>query len=478
MRKLQMCWIAVVFFFLGGFPLNVWAQQTVYSLDQCIEQAIENNITLKVSRLNVSIQQNNLQQTRASMLPTLTGNASHGYNWGQTVDLYTNQFASERVQSNNFYLQSGVTLFNGFRLLNLASQQHMYLMSRKMEADKVANEIMLNTATAYMQVLYSDEQLKVAEGQLDISRQQLTRTAQLVNGGMLSRGELLAMEAQVAAEEANVIRSRNTLDLAYLTLSQAMNLPPGTSFTILSPPVTDPELGGTLLLSPVQIYQIALDIQPQIKASEASLAGADAGVKAARGGALPVLYLTASMGTGFSGARKDYAYTFSGFSPNGMITSSFDTVYSPDFTISESLRPFNKQVNDNFNQSVALYLTLPIFNGMQNSVAIRNAQLSLQNARYSLDLQKQQLMQEIQQAHADAMAAFKSYRAAEKSKEALQEAFSYAHEKYSVGLINSLEYNDAKNRLMAAESQAIAARYEYLFKTRLLDFYMGKPFSL
>ncbi|MFO7721771.1 MAG: TolC family protein, partial [Bacteroidales bacterium] len=445
---------------------------------QCIEEAVNNNTSLKISRLNVEMQRNTLQQAKASMLPTLTANASHGYNWGQTIDLYTNQFASERVQTNNFYLQTGVTLFNGFRLLNMATQQHLNLMARQLDSDQALNDIMLNVATAYMQVLYSTEQLNVADGQLGITQQQLTRTRQLVEGGMLARGELLALEAQVAAEEVNVVRAENALDLAYLTLSQVMNLPAGSAFQIAIPGLDSLEISQTLLLTPIQIYHTALGIQPRIKASEVMVAGADAGVKAARGGALPTLFLSGSLGTGFSGARKDYTPTFSGFAPNGMFTSSFDTVYAPEFTITETLRPFGNQINDNFNQSVALYLSIPIFSGLQNHTAIKNARLSLANARYNLEIQQQQLFQEIQQAHADANAAMKNYLAAKKSLDALNESFLYASERFSVGMINSLEYNDAKNRLMAAEAQMLGARYEYIFKTRLLDFFMGKEITL
>jgi outer membrane protein len=454
------------------------AQTPVYNLQQCIDQAVSNNTSLKISRLNVEMQRNTMQQAKASMLPTLTANASHGYNWGQTVDMYTNQFASERVQTNNFYIQSGVTLFNGFRLLNMATQQHMNLMARQLDSDKTLNDIMLNVATAYMQVLYSMEQLNVAEGQIGIVRQQLTRTRQLVEGGMLARGEQLALEAQVASEEVNVVRAQNALDLAYLTLSQVMNLPAGSIFNIAVPDLDTPEISQTLLMTPLQIYNTALGIQPQVKASELMVASAEAGVKAARGALLPTLFLSGSMGTGFSGARKDYTPSFTGFAPNGMFTSSLDTVYAPEFTVSETLRPFGNQISDNFNQSVALYLSIPIFSGLQNQTGVKNARLSLANARYNLELQQQQLMQEIQQAHADANAALKNYLASRKSLDALNEAFLYATERFSIGLINSLEYNDAKNRLMAAEAQMLGARYEYVFKTRLLDFYMGKEITL
>lgn len=458
--------------------LSLKSQSDVYDLQQCIDLAVNNNITLKVSRLNVEMQRNSLQQAKAALLPTLTANATHGYNWGQTIDLYTNQFASERVQSNNFYLQSGVTLFNGFRLLNMASQQQYNLMAKQLESDKSLNDIMLNVATAYMQVLYSIEQLAIADGQLSITRQQVARTAQLVEGGMLAKGELLSIEAQFASEEVNQVRAKNALNLAYLTLAQIMNIPAGTSFTIETPDLNTVAVSETLLLNPVDIFMVALDNQPQIKGSELMVKSADAAVKIARGASIPSLYLSASLGTGFSGARKDYSPILTGYEPNGMVTSGFDTVYAPTFDLNESLIPFGTQISDNFNQSVSLYLTIPIFNGLQNYNGVKNAQLSLANARYSQDLQKQQLMQEIQQAHADATAALKNYQAAKKSLEALRESFGYATERFTVGMINSLEYNDAKNRLMASEAQVLGARYEYVFKTKLLDFYMGKEISL
>lgn len=469
-------WIILISIMITNVPGN--AQTPVYNLKQCIDLAVSNNISLKISRLNVEMQQGVLQQTKASMFPTLSGNASHGYNWGQTIDLYTNQFASERVQSNNFYLQSGVTVFNGFRLLNLASQQQKILMARKYDTDKVLNDIMVNVATAYLQVLYSLEQTNISEGQLAITQMQLARTVQLVEGGMLARGDLLAIEAQLAAEEVNLIRARNAQQMAYLTLAQMMNVAPGSEFAIETPDLEKIEMSQTLLLDPLQILSFALDNQPQVKSAELMVGSAESGIKAARGAALPAIFLSASLGTGYSGARKAYTYSYAGYKPNGMITSGFDTVFAPEFNVSESLIPFGKQINDNFNQSVSVYLTIPIFNGLQNATGIKNAQISLASSKYTLELEKQQLFQEIQQAHADASAAMKNYQATQKSMSALKEAFLYATERFNVGMINSLEYNDAKNRLIAAEAQMLSARYEVVFKTRLLEFYMGKEIHL
>lgn len=459
-------------------PMLVFGQTPVYDLSTCIDLAVQNNIGLKVARLGVEMQKNNMQQARAAMLPTLNANASHGYNWGQTVDLYTNQFASERVQTNNFYVQSGVTLFNGFRLLNIAAQQHAGLTAKRLDCDKAANDIMLNVATAYLQVLYNTEQLAVAEGQCSITRQQVNRIKQLVETGMRPKGELLTLEAQLASEEANVVRAENLLSMSYLILSQLLNLDPGTTFLVMKPESTGNEPNENMLLSPVEIFRYANDHLPQVQSAELQVRMADLGLKAAKGGVWPSLHLNASMGTGFSGARKDYTYSVAGFEPNGMFTSGFDTVYAPVLDVQEALRPFGKQLNDNFNQSVAVYLTVPIFNGLQNQTSIRNAELNLANARFNRELQQQQLLQEIQQAHADAGAALKTYMAARKSWEALKESFSYAEERFNVGMVSSLEFNEAKNRLMASEAQMLAARYEYIFKTSLLNFYMGKDITL
>jgi outer membrane protein len=453
---------------------TVLAQQNVYDLRKCVDLAVENNISLKMSKLGVEMQRNNYTQSRASLLPTFNANASHGYNWGQTVDLYTNQFASERVQTNNFYIQSGVTVFNGFRLLNLVNQQSLELRAKMYDCDKTRNDIMLNVATAYLQVLYCTEQLNIAQGQSDITKQQISRMEQFVDNGLRSKDELLLLEAQLASEMVTTVKAKSALDIANLTLSQIMNIPDETDFVIVKPDLGSPESTPVMLMDPQDIFLYANDHLPQIKSAEVMVKSSEAGLKAAKGAVYPSLHLSASMGTGFSGARKDYNYTLSGFEPNGMFTSSLDTVYAPVFDVSEKLRPFGDQINDNFNQSVALYLTIPLFNGLQTRTSVKNAELMAMNAQYSLELQKQQLMQEIQQAHADAAAALTSYLATKKSFEAMKESFSYAEEKYNIGLMSSTDYHDAKNRLMSAESQMLVARFELVFKSKLLDFYMGR----
>jgi outer membrane protein len=470
--------ILIPIFVLGLF-FSANAQMKVWSLEECVQYALENNLSIMMQELNVELEKANLRQSKAMMLPDLNANATHGYNWGQTVDLYTNQFATERVQTNNFYLQTRVTLFNGFRLLNTVRQGSLSLMASKYNTDKMRNDIILNIVTAYMQVLFTYEQLKVSEGQVNLSKQQLSRTEEMVEAGAMPKGDLLSMEAQLASEELALISVENSLESAYLTLAQLMDLESDSAFTIAFPEIEPDQDSQSLMVPLNQIYNFAIENQPQIKSAELQLQSAETGIKIAKAGAWPSLILSGSLGTGYSGARKDYSDpVFTGFEPSGLFTGMGDTVFAPEFDYTEKVRPFGTQIDDNFNRSLSVYLTIPLFNGLQNHTQVQRARIARENAAYNLEIEKQFLMKDIQQAYADAKSAFKKYQAAEKSLKALKESFQYASEKFNLGMLNSVELNDAKNLLAQGESDLISAKYEYIFKTKILDFYLGKPIRL
>ncbi len=477
MKRLFKC--IIMSFMLLSFSSVLSGQQRLWDLTACIDYAIEHNNSIKMQQLTIDVEALDLKQSKAVMLPTLTANATHGYNWGQTVDMYTNEFASSRVQTNNFYVQSGYTVFNGFALLNTVKQHQYNLMSKRLEADKAKNDIMLNVATAYLQVLFSYEQYAIASQQRDLSIQQVDRTRQLVSAGALAKGELLAVEAQLANEELAVINAENSLDIAYLTLAQLMNLSEDIDFTIVKPIIELPIDSDALTLDATSIFNVALDKQPEVAAAYVGVESAQTGLKISRGKALPSLHLSASIGTGYSGARKEfYDYTITGYQPTMLVTGTGEIVYEPVLEYNEKIKPFGSQIDDNFNQSVALYLSVPLFNGLQNHSNIQRTKIAMEQAALDLEITKQQLQKEIQQAYADARAALKRYEATQGSVEALQESFEYANEKFDVGMITSFEYNDAKNKLAAAEADLISAKYEFVFKVKVLDFYLGNPMKL
>jgi outer membrane protein len=230
-----------------------------------------------------------------------------------------------------------------------------------------------------------------------------------------------------------------------------------------------------------QIYETALTKQPEIKGAEFRLKSSEKGISIAKGGALPRLSLSASYGSGFSGASKDYGLpTFNGFIPNGSMTSSGDTVYEPNLVYDPNppITPFKTQMDNNLNRSVGFYLTVPLFNNLQTYTAITRAKINHENSALTLQLQKDNLRKTIQQAFNDANSSLKKYQASKKAVDAMEESFKYMEQKYNVGAVTTTEYNDAKNKLTKAKSDLLQSKYDYVFKLKVLDFYQGKPITL
>jgi outer membrane protein len=440
---------------------------------------MEHNLQIKQRMIGQELASQNLLESRAAMLPSLNGNASHGYNWGRTIDRFTNEFATERVQFNNFYLSSSVYVFNGFRLVNTIQKNRMELMASRYDVDKMRDDIALNIATAYLSILFSLEQLENIRGQVEVTRQQLARTRQLVEAGTLARGSLFTIEAQYAAEERQLVEAENLVDLNYLSLAQLLDLPTAEGFRIIRP---DLQLGERtpVLENPNDIYAYALEHQPGVKSAGIRLESAAKDVSIAKSYQSPSLAIQGSLGSGYSGASRQVKdVVLSGVDTLGFtLEPSPVPVGVPSFDYSFERIPFRDQIDQNNNTTLGIYLTIPIFNGFQARTAVNRARLNLLNAEYSLEIEKNRLYKEIQQSYADAMAALKRFRASEKSEAALEESFNYTEQRFNVGMVNSVEYNDAKNKLAQAESEVLQAKYEFVFRKTILDYYLGKPITL
>ncbi len=467
--------------FLLSVVLHIKAQtpataQTM-TLEQCIDYALKNNIQIKQSELTTDLSKITLTQSKANLLPSLNANASHSYNIGRTVDRFTNQFADAQVLSQNFGLSTDVTLFSGFQNINTIQQNKFSYLAGKYDIEKMKNDVALNIATAYLQILYSTEAVDNAKNQMGITAAQVDRTKILVEAGSVAKGILLDIQSQLASEELNFTNAQNQLDISYLNLAQLLNMSSAEGLTIVKPELT---VGSDALLAvtATQIYNSAVSNLPEIKSAELNVKSAEKSVDVAWGGISPRLSFSASYGTGYSGASQRFSTlpAFQGYSPNGDITSSGDTVYSPLFSSGTYEKiPFSDQYNDNVNKSFGFYLTVPIFNRWQTKTAIDRARIQKMNADLTVESTKLQIQKNVQQAYADANAGFKKYNASLKAIEAMQESFKYTEQKFNVGLLNTNDYNDAKNKLIKAQSDLLQAKYEYVFKTKVLDFYQGKP---
>lgn len=455
----------------GSFAQKLW------TLEECINTALSGNIQIKQQQLNSELARQHKQQSIASLFPSINGSATYVYNYGQTIDPYTNQFASERTQSNNFYLSSGITLFNGFQLLNTVLQRDLDYKASRYDLEKMKNDIALGVATAYLQVLYNIELQEVAANQLKITKQQVERMQKLYEAGTVAKGSLLTLQAQQASEEYQLVSAQNQLVMSYITLSQLMELPTADGLDIVKPVLSNPD-GSSLLSKPEDIFNKALSVQPEIKSAEIRLQSAKKGVNIAWGSISPNLALNGSWGTGYSGASKEITdMQISGAVPIGS-TLSGEIVYGPTYSYTYKTKSFNDQIKANENKSIGLYLNVPIFNKWQSKTAIATAKISYKNSEYQLQATKNQLSKTIQQAYADALGALNRYDAANKATEAMEESFKYTDQKYSVGMVNTTDYNDAKNKLAKAQSDQLQAKYEYVFRLKILDFYQGKPLTL
>lgn len=464
-------------------PILVFSQQKPqsWSLQQCIEYALQHNIQVKQNLLNQRLSEATVLQYKAQMLPNLNGNASESFYNGKKVDPFTNQFVTgDWTESRNLSLSASVTLFGGFQTLNSIRQSQYDLLASKEDVLKMQNDISLNIASAYLQILFAEELLASAQNQSEVTKLQVDRIRKMVEVGNLPKGNLFDIQAQLASEELGIVNAENNLSISVLNLTQMMNVDSSEGFSVIRPDISVPN-ESILGVSADQIYDIALKHQPEIRSSEFRLKSSEKGISIARSGLYPRLSLSASYGSGYSGSSKDYGLpTFNGYVPNGNVTSAGDTVYEPSFSYNSDppITPFRTQLENNLNRSVGFYLTVPLFNNLQTYTGITRAKINHENSLLSLQLQKDNLRKTIQMAYNDAGAALKKFQASKKAVDAMEESFHYMGQKYEVGSATTTEYNDAKNKLAKAKSDLLQAKYDYIFKLKILDFFQGKPITL
>lgn len=469
----------IFFFFISTLSVQaqIPAPGKTWSLEDCIAYGLSNNIQVKQSELNTELSKAGLVQSEGNLLPAINANASHSYNIGRTIDRFTNQFADSKVLSQNLSISTDVTLFSGLQNINSIRQNRYAYLASKYDVDKMKNDVSLNIATAYLQLLYTMEAVTNARNQMGLTMTQVERTKMLVDAGSVARGILLDIQAQLALEELTLTETQNQFDIATLSLSQLLNLPSHEGFTIVKPDLTI--INESLLTStPALIYNSAVTNLPEIKSAELNLKSAKRAVDAAWGGLSPRLVFSASYGTGYSGIsqRALGSPTVTGYAWQGDITSGGDSVYSPTFSMPAYEKiPFSDQYRDNVNKSFGFFLSVPIFNRLQTKTSIDRARIQKLNAELTIESTKLQIMKNVQQAYADANAGLKKYVSSQKALIAMEESFKYTEQKFNVGMLNSTDYNTAKNKMAKAQSDLLQAKYEYVFKSKVLDFYQGKP---
>ncbi len=466
--------LVLVLLFICNFSSK--AEET-WSLQQCVDYAIKNNIQIKQTLLNRELSAANLSQSEASVLPNLNANASNYYNFGKTIDQFTNSFATERVRSDRYSIQANVTLFNGLQAYNTIKQNQLNLAASKYDSEKMVNDISVYVASAYLQILFDLELLDIANRQVLLTNAQVERTKKLIAAGSVAKGNLLDIESQAANEELQIVNTQNNLAISYLNLTQLLELVDTKNFKIARPAV--PELLNASIQEDVAtIYQNALSNRPEIKSAELKLKSAQKGIVIAKGALSPQLSMGGSYGSGYSGLSKRLVGEPNyGIAPTGYYTASNEPVLGPVLLNSFEKNPFPKQIKDNINKSFGFNLSIPLFNGFQVKSAISRAKINVANSQLNLELAQKQLYKSIQQAYADSQGALKKYAATQKAVTALRESFQYSEQRFTLGMLNTLDYNDSKNKLAKAESDLVQSKYDFVFKQNILNFYQGRPLA-
>jgi len=423
------------------------AQET-WSLQKCINYAMENNIQIKRQALNTDYSKNQVNQAKSDRLPNLNAGASDNYSFGRSLNIQ-NTYEDRNATQLSGYISSNLTLFNGFILKNTVEQRELDLQATIQDLQKAKDDITLNVAASYLEILFAEEMMSVSQAQTEVTKQQINRTKQLVDAGSLARGALLEIEAQLAREELQVVNDQNRLQLAYLNLYQFLELPIEKSFKIEEPVL--PEISANVTMAnSFDVFKNAIKVRPEIKAAQLRVESARRQLDIVKGNRYPTL----SFGANYN--------------------NQYYKILSSDL----EQMSFNKQLKSNGRYGFGFNLSIPIFNRFQIKNGISNSILQVQDYEYQLQTSRNVLQKDIEQAYTNALAALNRYVSSEKAVKSTEEAFRYTEEKFNVGMVNSLEYNQSKNNLTAAQSELLQAKYEYIFRAKILDFYNGVTIKL
>lgn len=410
---------------------------------QCIEYAIEHNINIKLQENNVKNQEVSLSTSKNSRLPNLQASASESVGFGRGLTS-NNTYANRNTQSTSFSLGSDVPLYTGGQITNQIKQNKLNLQSALADLNKAKENVSMQVASSYLEAIYQKDLVKVAESQLELSRTQEHRIELLFKNGKVAETEWAEAKSHVASDELALTQQQNSAMLALLDLSQLLELPTPDDFDIQQPETYEP--ASVVLTMPDVIYAEALNIKPQIIAGKLNVQSAERGVRIAQAGHYPSVHFSAGMGSNY--------YKTSGFKAES----------------------FGKQMDDNFNQSLGISLAVPIFNRFATRNAVRQARLQVAAQQLQLEDTQKTLYKEIQQAYYNAIAAQKQCLSSDAALTASQTAFNLMQKKYENGKATATEFQESKTALLKAESTALQARYTFLFRQKILEFYRGTAF--
>lgn len=441
-----------------------FAQEKKWNLQDCVNYALENNISVKQSELDKKISKENIKTSKGNFLPNLSGSTGQNFNFGSFIGQDGGRVSADS-RGNTLGLNSGVILFNGFQNTNLYKQSKLGLKSSELQLEVLKNNISLNVANSYLNILFNKENLRIAEEKIRFTQEQLIQMQEFVDSGIRARADLLEIKAQLASDQESLVRAENSVDLSLLTLAQLLQISPD-NFDVENVEVALSEL-QLLYENPKGIYDVALEEMPEIESANIGMKNSEMDTKIAKGAYYPTLSFGASMTTSYQ-HRQGTEDVIKVIDNNG---TPLD--FSDDFIVDQP-NGFGVQLENNLGYNLSLNLSIPIFNRFQTKTNVARAKINEAKSSLVLEQAKQDLRSNIESAYADAKAALKQYETSKISVESQELAFENAKDRYDLGVITSFDFEQVRNRLVNAQSSLINAKYNFMFKTKVLDFYAGK----
>jgi outer membrane protein len=461
--------------------------QQKWSLLRCVEYAMANNISIKQTDLQSKTAEWQLRQSRLGQIPNLSFSANSSYNSGRNQDPTSFSLITQSYLSAGLQLQSSAEIFNWFSKRNTIAANEWELQAAKTNTDKLKNDIALTVANSYLQILLAMEQEKIAAVQLQQSQAQLSNTRKLVDAGVLPELNAAELEAQVARDSSTLISAKGNVTQNILSIKAYMALDASAPFEIETPSVDKIPLEKIADLQPEAVYASATANMPQQKMNNFKLKAAQKNAAAAKGSLYPTLSAFGSLGSRYASYINlpHYDAVDAGLALTGLIARNGSVdylVYGPSFKQVrngyEKSDAYFRQLNRNFNQSVGLSLSVPLFNGYSVRTNYERSRINVKSLQLQQDLDNQTLKQNIYQAYNAALVALEKYNAGKKSLETADRTYSFAQKRFEVGMMSTFELITNQNNLFRARLENALNQFDYVFKMKVLEFYKGQGLKL
>ena len=440
--------------FILLFSLSIQAQTKQWTLEECIKYAIDNNISIKQTELDTKTADIDKKGAIGNFIPSLNSNASHSWNVGLNQDPTTGLLRNQTTQYSSMGAGVGFDIYKGMQNQNTLRRANLSIIAAKYQLTKMQEDVALNVANAFLQVLFNKENLKVKQEQKAINEKQLARSEELVKAGSVPRGDLLDIKATVASDNQNVITAENSLLISKLSLAQLLQLKEFYDFDVTDDTSAKDE-NNILAQTPIAVYDKAKEQRTELKIAKTNLEIAEKNVAIAKGGFQPTLQGFYNFNT-----RISYADTYA--NENGVL-------------VAQPADPFGQQFKDNRGQAFGAQLSIPIFNGWSARNNVERSKVNLEKSKIAVEQEELTLQRNVYTAFTDAKGGLNAYESALSALDARQEAYNYAKEKYAVGMMNSFDFNQSQTLYTVAQSEVLRTKYDYIFKIKILEFYFGIP---